>query len=776
MQSEEQDTIAPEEREDGDRGSSESVIEPSLKPTLSSDTESSDADAADPDFSIQNPPVQAVEEFTETIGEPASGQKANKPLFDASGGTAWAGVLIALALIFGLTFLMMRGRARRQARINAAEEEGFFQPAGEDAEITFDDSQEAFNLSSNDEHENIDTSDSKEFENETLEDIEFEDEPVKKNGLPFGNLFSRKKKEPDQIEDAADPAIYLDDEEEVSIVINTEESEDIVEETFADEEYATVKIEKSPPEEEYMPFQPMRDSFEERRRLEDEARKVEAEARRAEAEARRAAEEERLRSQTALEERERRVRDDERRLSERLEAVSKRTPIDTPIETPKSEVAKPVGLFKNDPDYAVSANDDGVNSTLIDIEEALLAQSEAMKAETRNLLESFANRFEKRLDDVTRAVEARDVNQLAAYDSTENSNQVTDLVEIMSRRLDDHRVSVDTAINKLFVRVENIDPTGDTGELRSELSALRGALGSHHRSPLAPVVQLNDILRNALPPNAYELNAVLGNNRKTDCLVILPHPPGPIAIDARFPVEVFDEFNKNLSIDQERAESEFRRSVLRHIVDIAERQIIPDQTADSAMMFIPSETMYAELHARFPDVVQDGYRARVWIVSPTTLMATLHTMRAVLQDAKSRENAEIIQDEAREVMGEVAELRDRVTGLEENFDRARDEVRGLVSSTNQVYRRAETISQSTTTSDDTLPDVRSQPVISQPSTPHSSENDVRPLRPTLATVQTLPADTGEPTSKSASARVSPFKKYEEGQEDDTADRPSFPLR
>jgi len=335
--------------------------------------------------------------------------------------------------------------------------------------------------------------------------------------------------------------------------------------------------------------------------------------------------------------------------------------------------------------------------------------------------------------------------------------------------------------NRLSVRIDNISIPEDAAGLRTELSAVRGVLGVRALGPLAPMVQLNDILQNALPPNAYELNASLGNNRKTDCLIALPHPPGPIAIDARFPVEAFDELYKHVEIDKTRAESEFRRAVLRHIVDIAERQIVPDRTADSAIMFIPSETMYTDLHAQFPDVVQDGYRARVWIVSPTTLMATLHTIRAIMQDARSRENAAFIQGEAREVLGEVENLRDRVTNLETHFDRARDDVRNLVSSTNQVYRRAETISRSQTNAGEH----QSTPNASTTIPPQNISTNISRTPPNRQNGPGSDEDAG------AAKSINPYREknnpdqsrfYEEQRpyparaKDDQDDRPGFPLR
>ncbi len=169
-------------------------------------------------------------------------------------------------------------------------------------------------------------------------------------------------------------------------------------------------------------------------------------------------------------------------------------------------------------------------------------------------------------------------------------------------------------------------------------------------------------------------------------------PPGPIAVDAKFPLEGFealraaaDEQQKNL------AAGAFRRDILKHIKDISKRYIVPEETAESALMFLPSEAIYAELHANFPDLIQQSYRARVWIVSPTTLMATLNTVRAVLQDANMREQAAVIQIEVRKMLEDVSRLGERVGRLQRHFKQASEDVDQIFTSTNKIGRRGQMI-------------------------------------------------------------------------------------
>jgi DNA recombination protein RmuC len=208
----------------------------------------------------------------------------------------------------------------------------------------------------------------------------------------------------------------------------------------------------------------------------------------------------------------------------------------------------------------------------------------------------------------------------------------------------------------------------------------RGAFGE---------IQMGDIVTAALPPSAYEFQKTLANGRRADCLVLLPDPPGPIVIDAKFPLESYaalrnagDEAAKTL------AERALRADVLTHVKAIAERYICPGETAESALMFLPSEAIYAELHANFRDVVEKSYRQRVWIVSPTTLMATLNTVRAVLKDVRMREQAGLIQKEVLALTGDVGRLQERVEKLKTHFSQAEGDIRQIDTSADKILRRA----------------------------------------------------------------------------------------
>jgi len=185
---------------------------------------------------------------------------------------------------------------------------------------------------------------------------------------------------------------------------------------------------------------------------------------------------------------------------------------------------------------------------------------------------------------------------------------------------------------------------------------------------------------------------VLSNTKRADCLLRLPNPPGSIVIDAKFPLESYHALRSaNTDRDKIEAERFFRASVLKHIKDIAEKYIINGETAESALMFLPSEAIYAELHANFTDVVEVSYRSKVWIVSPTTLMATLNTVRAVLKDAKMREQAGVIQKEVGSLIEDISRLDVRIDNLCKHFKQANEDVESIKISSGKISRRIQKI-------------------------------------------------------------------------------------
>ena len=224
--------------------------------------------------------------------------------------------------------------------------------------------------------------------------------------------------------------------------------------------------------------------------------------------------------------------------------------------------------------------------------------------------------------------------------------------------------------------------SGDVLSLQDILSnkQTRGAFGE---------IQLTDIVSKALPSDGFELQATLSNGKRADCLIKLPNPPGPIVVDSKFPLEAYEALrNASSETETSTAVRSFRISVRKHIKDISEKYIIEGETADGAILFLPSEAVYAELHANFSDLVREGFTARVWIVSPTTCMATLNTMRAILKDARMREQAGAIRNELTLLYHDVDRLGVRVESLDRHFNQAAKDISDIKISADKAGRRA----------------------------------------------------------------------------------------
>ena len=248
-------------------------------------------------------------------------------------------------------------------------------------------------------------------------------------------------------------------------------------------------------------------------------------------------------------------------------------------------------------------------------------------------------------------------------------------------------------MSKVEVRLAVIDKAqSNIAELSGQVVSLQNILSNKQARGAFGEIQLNDLVRQVLPPSAYRFQAQLGNGRRADCLLELPNPPGAIAIDAKFPLESYRALQAATDeVAKKAAERAFRDAMRSHIKDISERYIVAGETADAALMFLPSEAVYAELHANFPAVVDDGFRARVFVVSPTTLWATLNTVRAILKDVRMKEQAGLIQKEVQALLGDVVRLDDRVGKLQRHFDQAGDDMRQIRISTDKVSKRAERI-------------------------------------------------------------------------------------
>ena len=273
--------------------------------------------------------------------------------------------------------------------------------------------------------------------------------------------------------------------------------------------------------------------------------------------------------------------------------------------------------------------------------------------------------------------------------STDGAAREAKLGQLLSERLEQSSARTAESLGELRKHLHVIDQAQkNITELSGQVVGLQDILSNKQARGAFGNVQLRDLVRSALPPSAFQFEATLSNGRRADCLIRLPMPPGPIAVDAKFPLESFEALRAAPDeVQRSQASSGFRRDILKHVRDIAERYIVPGETAESALMFLPSEAIYAELHANFTELVQQSYRARVWIVSPTTLMATLNTVRAVLQDANMRRQAEVIQREVHKMLEDVTRLDDRARKLQRHFRQAGEDLDQILISTDKIGRR-----------------------------------------------------------------------------------------
>jgi DNA recombination protein RmuC len=288
------------------------------------------------------------------------------------------------------------------------------------------------------------------------------------------------------------------------------------------------------------------------------------------------------------------------------------------------------------------------------------------------------------------------LSQLSEQSTTERAELMRTLHERLdgvSKRMGDSLEQSATrtaaSLGELGKHLQVIDQAQkNISDLAGQVIGLQDILDNKQTRGAFGEVQLQDLVSSILPPSAYGFQATLSNQRRVDCLIQLPQPPGPIAIDAKFPLESYHALRQAGDEAQTKAaQRAFRTALSKHIKDIQERYILPGETADSALMFLPSEAVYAELHANFPDTVEQSYRARVWIVSPTTLMATLNTVRAVLKDARMREQAGVIQAEVVKLLDDVQRLDERAENLQRHFKQAEKDLEQIATSTKKITRR-----------------------------------------------------------------------------------------
>lgn len=332
-------------------------------------------------------------------------------------------------------------------------------------------------------------------------------------------------------------------------------------------------------------------------------------------------------------------------------------------EQVKGALAEHGRAFEQRQAEALKALQDSLRSGLADLRKQVTESLGQNAAEVGKRVEKLTERTDNRLKEISGQVEERLAKGFEK--TTETFMSVLQHLE----RIDEAQ----KRITELSGNVVSLQ------EVLTDKSS-RGAFGE---------VQLQTLVRNVMPESAFEMQKTLSTGNRVDCLLLLPPPTGNVSIDAKFPLE---NYRSMVAPDLGEAERTvaarlFKQDVKKHIKDIAEKYIIPGETADGAMMFLPAEAVFAEIHAHHPDLVEDAQRHRVWMVSPTTLMAILTTAGSVLKDEATRRQVHIIQDHLRELSQDFGRFQKRMDNLSKHIDQAHRDVKDVHTSAGKISRR-----------------------------------------------------------------------------------------
>lgn len=314
------------------------------------------------------------------------------------------------------------------------------------------------------------------------------------------------------------------------------------------------------------------------------------------------------------------------------------------------------------------------------VENRLLQQQELLKGFDgigRQLSEGLtlnADTLGKRVDELTSSTDRR-LQEISGQVEKRLSEGFEKTTETFTRVLE-HLSRIDEAQKRIT-------------ELSSNVVSLQEVLADKRSRGAFGEVQLNGLISNLLPERSYALQQTLSSGVRADCMLFLPEPTGNICIDAKFPLESFRRLNDGQLTEGERssAASRFRLDIRKHIDDIASKYILPGETADGAVMFIPAEAVFAEIHGSFPDLVDEAYRRRVWLVSPTTMMAVLTTARAVLKDAATREQVHLIQQHLHRLSKDFSRFQGRMDKLAGHIRMAHQDVDDVNVSARKISQR-----------------------------------------------------------------------------------------
>jgi DNA recombination protein RmuC len=327
-----------------------------------------------------------------------------------------------------------------------------------------------------------------------------------------------------------------------------------------------------------------------------------------------------------------------------------------------------------------------------------VARSGRRGAELASLQAMRADELEQRLDDMMRAqseanVRADTMTQALAGRQAEMARAVNERLDSVTHRVGQSmEQTTRNTMDSLRVLHERLgiidDAQKNLSHLTTQVTTLRDVLANKQSRGAFGQARMEAIVQDGLPKGSYEFQYTLSSGKRPDCVVFLPDQR-PLCIDAKFPLEAMTALHDARS-DEERkfASQRLRTDVLKHVSDIAEKYLIAGETQDSALMFVPSESVYAEIHDGFDDVIQKAYRARVVLVSPSLLMLAIQVMQQIMKDARIRDAADQIRTEVINLGDDLGRLRDRVLKLQKHFGDVNEDIRQILISADKIEKRA----------------------------------------------------------------------------------------
>lgn len=330
---------------------------------------------------------------------------------------------------------------------------------------------------------------------------------------------------------------------------------------------------------------------------------------------------------------------------------------------------------------AVQGRLDGMRTeTLTQLHSTLTAQGRAQNEAAQSMVRSLTEQLVIRVEALSTAVESR----------------LGEISGKVSERLDEGFKRTNETFASVMARLATIDEAQKKIDgLTTNVVSLQELLGDKRSRGAFGEVQLEAIVRNSLPPGAFEMQATLSNHARVDCLLRLPEPTGVVAVDSKFPLE---NYRAGFAADQPEVERQaalrrFKADVKRHVDDIADKYIIAGETSDGAVMFVPAEAVFAEIHAHHPDLVEHAQKRHVWVTSPTTLMAILNTARAVIKDFETRRQVHVIKDALSKLARDFERFDHRMQQLANHIRQANDDVQQVHVSSQKITHRFRHIEQ-----------------------------------------------------------------------------------